>query len=558
MKATYKTLLSTILMMSCATACQNTVGEKSSEDAASYRGISEESINDTWLDETQGSATESNEEVNSACDDLLSPAVRIVVSSESERLCMAQVQVVSETTALQVEMAYPGGACEYHVKSGEAGTYTVTAEVMGYESPVAQQVVIEDKDCESRVTKDVNFILQGETELIEDDTDTDVQEVPSDWTCQDSYYGTDDGCDCGCGIVDPDCEGITIESCDYLACDPGFSVDPIDITSCVETPVVDDTPPVTLECPEGSTPYEGDLVISTEDDLAQLNDYDCVAGHVTLSANDDEDTSLVEIDNETITHIAGDLNVVNTGALEAIRFRELLQIGGTLEVKDAPQLAEMGFDVLETITGSLVVGSPDGKTVPELDALDGLDQLVTVEGAFALVNSGISSTAGMGSLEKILNGVHIEDNDDLERIDLDSLSETQGDILIRTNGALDRIRVRALGSLNGELQIEENMLLDEIDARLLEEANGDVTLSQNLLGDLNFESLSAIHGQLTLSENSELETLEGFESLMQIQGNVHIQQNETLSAVSVESILGSCDIGGALEVCGNLDQSPCQ
>lgn len=35
------------------------------------------------------------------------------------------------------------------------------------------------------------------------------------WTCDSSYYGAGDGCDCGCGEVDPDCLDPTAGSCDY-------------------------------------------------------------------------------------------------------------------------------------------------------------------------------------------------------------------------------------------------------------------------------------------------------------------------------------------------------
>ena len=38
---------------------------------------------------------------------------------------------------------------------------------------------------------------------------------PPGWTCDGEYYGTDDGCDCGCGIIDPDCTDGTVGSCDY-------------------------------------------------------------------------------------------------------------------------------------------------------------------------------------------------------------------------------------------------------------------------------------------------------------------------------------------------------
>jgi hypothetical protein len=40
------------------------------------------------------------------------------------------------------------------------------------------------------------------------------------WTCDPGYYGTDDGCDCGCGTNDPDCApGIGCTSAD--CCDAG-------------------------------------------------------------------------------------------------------------------------------------------------------------------------------------------------------------------------------------------------------------------------------------------------------------------------------------------------
>lgn len=40
-------------------------------------------------------------------------------------------------------------------------------------------------------------------------------DVPPGWTCLPSRYGTGDGCDCGCGIVDPDCLDATRTSCEH-------------------------------------------------------------------------------------------------------------------------------------------------------------------------------------------------------------------------------------------------------------------------------------------------------------------------------------------------------
>ena len=32
------------------------------------------------------------------------------------------------------------------------------------------------------------------------------QDVPAEWTCEPAYYGANDGCDCACGVQDPDCD----------------------------------------------------------------------------------------------------------------------------------------------------------------------------------------------------------------------------------------------------------------------------------------------------------------------------------------------------------------
>jgi hypothetical protein len=58
------------------------------------------------------------------------------------------------------------------------------------------------------------------------------------WTCELSHYGTQDGCDCGCGIADPDCgsgNGCTDSACQSDKCDychQGSSDGPADYQIC--------------------------------------------------------------------------------------------------------------------------------------------------------------------------------------------------------------------------------------------------------------------------------------------------------------------------------------
>jgi hypothetical protein len=51
--------------------------------------------------------------------------------------------------------------------------------------------------------------------------DTCAGSLPSQWKCPWSAYGSGDGCDCGCGLIDPDCGGMgcTDALCSDAACD---------------------------------------------------------------------------------------------------------------------------------------------------------------------------------------------------------------------------------------------------------------------------------------------------------------------------------------------------
>lgn len=86
------------------------------------------------------------------------------------------------------------------------------------------------------ITFDNNILLLDVT-VTEDDTNPGGGKVPDEWTCDNSYYGAGDGCDCGCGVVDPDCADATAASCDY--CIGGCSVngcddiDPNDNAVCI-------------------------------------------------------------------------------------------------------------------------------------------------------------------------------------------------------------------------------------------------------------------------------------------------------------------------------------
>jgi len=62
-------------------------------------------------------------------------------------------------------------------------------------------------------------------------------DVPPEWTCSASYYDGIDGCDCGCGALDPDCTSSAITACAYNGCGTGNVPSADDNALCVPLPV---------------------------------------------------------------------------------------------------------------------------------------------------------------------------------------------------------------------------------------------------------------------------------------------------------------------------------
>jgi hypothetical protein len=62
------------------------------------------------------------------------------------------------------------------------------------------------------------------------------EDIPADWGCPANYYQANDGCDCGCGVVDPDCgNDETDASCRFQWCGDGAAPDADNNAACVST-----------------------------------------------------------------------------------------------------------------------------------------------------------------------------------------------------------------------------------------------------------------------------------------------------------------------------------
>lgn len=65
--------------------------------------------------------------------------------------------------------------------------------------------------------------------------------LPATWTCDPLFFDADDGCDCGCGVVDPDCSTPFVDACGFCdGCAFGncANIDPGNNGLCVTDPII--------------------------------------------------------------------------------------------------------------------------------------------------------------------------------------------------------------------------------------------------------------------------------------------------------------------------------
>lgn len=138
----------------------------------------------------------------------------------------------------QTQVAYSGSTSDgeqisYQVPVGEGGTYYV--RVYGFsnaEAPYGLDVDVFAPVCGNNTTEgnevcdgtdiggltcaDLGFMGGGTLDCLGDCSDYDTSNcIGPQWTCALIWYGDGSDCDCGCGVLDPDCADATAASCDY-------------------------------------------------------------------------------------------------------------------------------------------------------------------------------------------------------------------------------------------------------------------------------------------------------------------------------------------------------
>jgi len=300
----------------------------------------------------------------------------------------------------------------------------------------------------------------------------------------------------------------------------------------------------------GCTEIEGDVAINGDDvsNLNGLNVLYSIGGNLLIG--DDEYSynenpllnNLTGLDN--LTSIEGDLDISGNDALESLLgLNNLTSVNGGLSFWYNDSLTNLtGLENLTTIQGDLVIYGQFN-----LEALTGLNNLYEIEGN--LIIGFENDPGGNGGNPLLLNFTG-----------LDNLHTVGGDLWIRGNYSLSSLSgLDNLNSIGGNLFIVCNPLLKSLTGldnlnniggifKVGWDLQGFGWTNNNLKSFNGLGNLTSIGGDLTILSCDSLENFQGLEALNTIGDGLHISYNDLLNTFqgleNLTSVNGQIYISG--------------
>ncbi len=152
-----------------------------------------------------------------------------------------------------------GDGCPADCTAVEAGFFCPAAGEPCLQPVCGDSVVQGDESCDDGNTDDGDGCARKcdrEDDFVCRVPGSPCEPLPAAWACSRFVYGSGDGCDCGCGVVDPDCAvPLTLGGCDFNQClEAAPFLDGADPTACSTVP----PPPDAGNEGEGEAPAEGE------------------------------------------------------------------------------------------------------------------------------------------------------------------------------------------------------------------------------------------------------------------------------------------------------------
>lgn len=301
--------------------------------------------------------------------------------------------------------------------------------------------------------------------------------------------------------------------------------------------------------------------IKSAADATQVANCDKIEGSVLIAKEAGPNIDL----SGKLTEIGGDLSCADNKLIASIKSSSLETIGGVFSLKNLialtsssfPKLGEVGSIDFATLTklGSLGLGTPgitkaDSIIIGDtyLDSLEGIN----VENLqFMDLNNNRRLTTFSTAIETVSKQLLINANGlnlTMEMSELKWISNM-------TIGNVTRFSAPKLSTVNGSIRFDSNYFKTFALPNLTEIQEGDLAFVSNpQVGNISFPLLEKIGGGLTIANNTDLETIDGFPKLANIGGAIAFRGVFTSAELpALEDVSG----GFELVSTANLTESTC-
>jgi len=264
-------------------------------------------------------------------------------------------------------------------------------------------------------------------------------------------------------------------------------------------------------------------VTVTDDNLEKigLRRIRFLGSHSDGSLAFDELPELVQLDLGNVLETPGQVRLTNLGATAEesleLDLGSLKRVGDGLYIDSATNLKTLrGLRSLERVGGELVVA---GNT--DLETIDALSSLLSIDGRLSLTDNPVLTSADLGALESVFGSVSLADNPMLASADLGALKWTTG----FTNNSLvfDNLPELVLLELGSVLEADTLQLTN-------------VGASAKASLQLNLNSLERLSGALIIQSATNLEKLDGVQSLYEVGDELRITENAALETIELSSL----------------------
>jgi hypothetical protein len=296
-----------------------------------------------------------------------------------------------------------------------------------------------------------------------------------------------------------------------------------------------------------SLTYARSLIIESNGSLVNLNglsDLNFVSRLIIKN-----NPVLTNIDGLSGLDSSGVFNILDNPALINLnKLTSLKSILGFLDISNNASLTNLdGLANLTKINGNLVISKNNS-----LVNIDNFSSLSSTGPLFIFLNSNLVSLSGFNSLTTV-NGLNISNNTSLTHINgFNLLDSIKGSFSIILNPNLTSITgFTKLSSILLDLGILKNANLTSLEGFSQLNSTKSLTISENpSLKNINgFKSLIAINGSMTITLNGELLNINGFSNLYYIIENLTISNNSKLK--NIDGLLLLAAMGGNFTIMEN-------